>query len=574
MLRRPHHPAAMPMTVRTTLCASLLALALGCSPMAAYSEGAECQTNRDCGGQMVCFLNGCGDPGKDLVVEVVVNARNGHLEQDFAGQDLNLEGNTPIYAAPPMAFNVTVLRPLTPGGEAVPYADRVTLRAEGASDKLPGVQRRYSATMAPLNGVVTLPTGSGDFVVTTLPDLLSIPPIRLPARHVAPGQTQDLRVVLPHPDELYRVDGQLLRSAVGPVLINAEAGMQVRALDPQTLEPLSQGIPVSITTGHFRLLVDKSVNESGSFLIEASPRDSAALIPTKRFLVSVSDNVTGPLELGDYGVPVTVSGTLVSSDNSRIERDGGVYQSAPVSGATVYIDGMVAGGGTFRSASVTTGTDGRFALSVLPSGPSVPLTLHATPPAGHFAHSVEKAIQVKPGSPGSPVDLGTFVCGDRVSVSGVVLTPSGAPAIDAEVRAVAVSTINGQSLTAALPGSVTAKTNAAGRFTMWLEGARYRVDVSATGYPFLSNFIDVEEKGGVLGTSPETPPEREFILSASRKAKGTVRWTDPVRGELPAPYATLRLFRVGTISGLPFTFQIGEAISDPNGNYTLLVPTR
>ncbi len=552
----------------------LLTGCMGSSLGPPVSKLPECISDDQCGEGQVCFADGCGDPGKDLVAEVVVSSQNGHLEQDLDQQSLDVKGFTPLYAAPPMAFNVTVLRPATLGGEPVPYLDRVTLRAEGRSDKLPGIQRSYGTSATPSNGLVKLPVGAGVFTLTTTPALASIPPVALLNQQVNPGDSRKLTVTLPHQDELYRVDGQLVRSATGPVLITSETGMDVRALDAQTLRPLSQKIPVSITTGHFRLLVDKSVNAQRSFLIEATPRDPKALIPTKRFLVSVMENLTAPLEMGEYGAPVTVTGTLVGSDNNHVELDGGSsLETAPIAGAVVYVEGTVEGGGSFRSQNAVTGADGRFALGVLPSSAKDPLRLVAVPPPSHYARVLRKAISVEPGEPGAPVDLGTFECLDRVTVTGVVYTPRGSVAAGVKVRAVPVSTAALEDATT-LADAMDTVTDDSGMFTLLLDGATYRMDMSSPDYPLTSRFLTVEVEVGTNGYGTKTPPPREFVLSSGRSVKGTVFWRDPTRGAVPAPYATIRLFRVGTSGGAPVSIPLAEGISDPNGNYTLLMPTR
>ena len=42
-----------------------------------------CTTDADCAEGMLCFAEGCGDPGKNIVVEVEGGALNGQFARDF-----------------------------------------------------------------------------------------------------------------------------------------------------------------------------------------------------------------------------------------------------------------------------------------------------------------------------------------------------------------------------------------------------------------------------------------------------------------------------------------------------------
>ncbi|MFP2932409.1 carboxypeptidase regulatory-like domain-containing protein, partial [Pyxidicoccus sp. 3LG] len=78
-------------------------------------------------------------------------------------------------------------------------------------------------------------------------------------------------------------------------------------------------------------------------------------MPQKTFTVDPRAPLTQPLELGDHGEPVQVTGRVVDLDGR------------PVPGATVALRGEVGGNGTFHGPLATTGTDGRFAVESLPA---------------------------------------------------------------------------------------------------------------------------------------------------------------------------------------------------------------
>ena len=121
-----------------TALALLSALAGGC---AAFDDGPGdalepqvCKSDSECDEGQVCFADGCGDPGKDLVVEVTPNPKAGLHAQDFA-LDLR-EAHPALQLQGPALLAGQVLRETGADG-GVPvleeYAGPVTVRATGES---------------------------------------------------------------------------------------------------------------------------------------------------------------------------------------------------------------------------------------------------------------------------------------------------------------------------------------------------------------------------------------------------------------------------------------------------------
>ncbi|MGQ0507204.1 MAG: hypothetical protein ACT4TC_17995 [Myxococcaceae bacterium] len=513
-----------------------------------------------------------------LVAEVLVSAQYGHFEQDFDNRSLNDDGLLELYAAPPINVEMTISRPTTLGGAPQPYLERVTLRAQGSSDVLPGVGRSYNTSIVPAAGFVRLPVGAGTYELTLTPALVSIPPVSFSEEQMLPGVSRTLNVTLPHADVLYAIEGQVVKTIAGAVNLTSDQSVDVQVLHPTTLKPLSQRIAAT-SNGQFRVLAAPTTGQLSEMIIDVTPTDPKALLPSKRFRLTPVSNNVGKLELGDFGVPVEVSGTAVDSANNHLVSPSGVVEdTSTVEGATVLLEGTVAGGGRFRSRTVITDAKGRFTITALPTVAAT-LALSIIPPADNFARVLQKMVAVKPAMPGAPVELGAVQCQDRVGFTGVVLTPAGAPVVGARVKAAAFAPLQDTEMSNLLTG-LEATTDAQGEFSLLLDPALYHFEISPPAtlelslYPPASRFVSVEAEVGLIGAGTATPPTREFILSPGRRVKGQIWKRDLAGAAEPAPFATVRLFRVGTTGGVPISEQLAQGISDANGNYTLLVPTR
>jgi hypothetical protein len=282
-----------------------------------------------------------------------------------------------------------------------------------------------------------------------------------------------------------------------------------------------------------------------------APR-STALVPQKTFTVDPRPGITPPLEVGEYGEPVKITGRVVDTDGQ------------PVRSASVYIQGKVGGGGQFRSGTVTTAEDGRFELTTLPSYADAPLTLYAVPPIRSNAGITIQPTLVPQGG----AALKDVVCPDKVIVQGTLHRPEGIPAAGVRVLAEPVGEVAGWPRPA-LGTEAESPTDEEGHYRLHLDPGEYRFDfVPAESLPRVSRFVTV-----LAGANLELAT---FALSNGRRISGRVTIRES-GGEPPstgAPYASVRFFRVVNVEGKPTSVLLTQAVSDSAGNYLANLPTR
>jgi hypothetical protein len=364
---------------------------------------------------------------------------------------------------------------------------------------------------------------------------------------VDPGKAVSLDFTPPAPAAVTRLAGKVVR--VGSTLV--EADLQVQALD-DTLQPLSQRVPVTRGTGDFLLALPPSAAKLEHVLVQVTPPRGDALVPQKTFTVDPRPGVTEPLGLGDYGEPVTVQGRVVN-------RDG-----QPVANASVYLQGKVGGGGQLRTRSVTTTAEGRFELLSLPSHADTPLTLYAVPPADASA-----GITLQPTAiPRGGVTLKDVLCPDKVAAEGTLMKPEGLPAAGVRVVAEPVGEVPGWPRPA-VGTEAEAATDEDGRYRLRLDPGEYRFDfIPAENLPRVSRFVTV-----LPSTTLVLAP---FTLSKGRRINGLVTiLEEELAGPTPGiPYASIRFFRVVNVEGEPTSVLLAETVADSNGNYAATLPTR
>jgi hypothetical protein len=533
--------------------AALLALVLAGAGCAYLPDGDPeesrlvCRSDAECGEGQVCFADGCGDPGQNIVVEVTPNPKAGLHAQDFVVENLRPQQNLELFG--PATLKGQVRRETlqsTPGSETVAYSSPVSLRISGESLLIPGVTRRYEANLVPDNGSYQLAVGSGNFTVTLLAADTQVPP-QVNSCVVQPGNAVPLDFLLPAPTALVRLTGKVVRQE--SVLVDAE--LEVQALD-ESLRPLSQRVPVARDTGAFALAMLPSAAKLTHVLVQVTASRTGELVPQKTFTVDPRPGVTSPLELGDYGEPVAVLGRLM-------DRDG-----KPVAGASVYVQGKVGGGGQFRSRTVLTTAEGRFELSSLPSHPDTPLTLYAVPPPTSAAGTTLQSIPVPRGG----TTLKDIVCENKVVLQGALLRPEGVPAAGARVLAEPVGTVAGRPLPAVGVEAASA-TDEDGVYRIRLDPGEYRFDfVPGENLPRVSRFVTV--------LPSETMELAPFTLSKGRRITGLVTLVDKeLQGPTPGvPYASVRFFRVVNVEGQPTAVLLTQAVADSSGSYGATLPTR
>ncbi len=512
-----------------------------------YPYEISCRADSDCQGDEVCFIDGCGDPGRNIVVEVVPNPKGGLYAQDFPVNELRSQQNLELFDPAMLQGQVRVASTEAPSGYSAP----VTLRLTGESLLIPGLVRRHESTLTPSDGLYMLPVGSGRYNVTLIPTDPVLPPLSN-TRDVQPGRAVTLDFVLPALADLVRLSGKVVR----PNQLPLGALMEAQALDDE-LRPLSQRVQVD-ASGNFSLSLPPSALLLPTVVVQVMPTSAEALVPQKQFTVNPRQALLGSLSLGDYGDPVTYQGRVLDQDGK------------PVPQATVYLQGKVGGGGQYRSRKVLTDERGDFTLSTLPSSPESAMTLSVIPPSGSPAGFTVRSVSVPRNVTTRGPDV---VCGDRMKVRGTLRMPSGSLwAAGVRVVAEPIDAVPGWpapsfSVEAARP------TDDMGRFEIALDPGQYRFDFIPTDdLPRVSRIVSVRPGDGILSDgSMELAP---FTLSNGRRITGLVSFGGEKRNLPTVPYASVRFFRVVNVEGKPSALLLTQTLTDQNGTYSTTVPTR
>lgn len=519
-----------------------------------------CSSDDECAPTEVCFPDGCGDPGRDIVIEVVPNASSGQLAQDQAiDQVLPVQD---IVATEPSVIQ-GVIQLETDTGGPVPYAGQVTLVAQGESAMIPGRRRQAQYSFIPEKGAYQVAIPNGVFQIAVTPKEPYYPPLVVTGQHIGPGDAANLDFNFSSISAMQQVRGSLLKTA-SPDIPVFEAEMQVQAFDVETGERLSQAADASsgspgVSDGRFYLWV-KPRRDQTRVRIVASPKVSNAPAPTKVFEVDLGSSL-GELVLGDYGTEITVTGTLIDS------------RQQPIAQAQVRIEGTVNGGGKYRSASAQTDAEGLFTIKTLPTGARGRLELVAVPPPRSEAGQLRLPVVVP--AAGGELSATPYVAPGKVLVTGTLIRPDGMPGTSVSVKAEPVSTVGHFPL----PQGVTqTATDATGAFSLLLDPATYRLDfMPSDNLPRVSRFVTVERQVGPYGDGFEPIALPQFALSRGRTVTGVVS-SIPRRltqsPPVPAPGAVVSFFRVISIGGEPSAVLLAEGLADQDGRYQVVLPTR
>ena len=168
--------------MKSLLPLTLLVLSAGCA--SPPSKGMPvCSSDDEClvSGQL-CFAEGCGDPGKNIVVEVQGGAINGQFARDFPFATGTLGANQDFDLRSPLSVSGEFQRDRSSSSnplDRTAYTDPVVVRAVGQSTLLPGISRTFEARFdKPERGSFEMKVGAGDFVVTAMPSDRTVPPVR------------------------------------------------------------------------------------------------------------------------------------------------------------------------------------------------------------------------------------------------------------------------------------------------------------------------------------------------------------------------------------------------------------
>jgi hypothetical protein len=509
---------------------AFLSLASGCLSNIfgnSGTSGTTCSKDSDCPVGQSCFVDGCGKLGDDLVAEITstspTTSQDVALGHPRAGQILSI--------ASAQALQLTVRR-----GSA-PFPGELSLSASGASDLLPGVVRSTSAVQANVSGQLLLPISSGTYTVVVTPSDPTIPPV-LPRLVTVDGGLTSLAVSLLPATEVQSLSGTALAAPAQPEPVPPK--IQIFAGDGV---PLSSIVSAD-SAGQFVVTVARDALDGGAGVLQTSPATNPATSAARAFPLPDATRFAQPFIIGD-GVPtVQVSGRVLAQDGS------------PVSGASVLIEGTVAGGGTATAGPAITAADGTFVLTTLPENTSGSLRLWIFPPPASAAGLLRLTLDVPPGSNVS----GSWTCPVRPLVQGAVVLPDGGPAASLTVRADPVGPAHADQPEPASGGAGT--TDAAGRFAVRLDPALYRVEVQPSAdLPVLRSFQRV--------TGSDVAP-LQLVLKPGR------RFTAQVRRDTGAgvPQALVRIYRAVTLDdGSQRAMPLSEGLTDASGQVEILLPT-
>jgi len=263
------------------------------------------------------------------------------------------------------------------------------------------------------------------------------------------------------------------------------------------------------------------------------------------------------LAMGGYGDPVDVTGTIVD------------LRGAAVAGATVYIDGPVGGGGTFRSRGVQTDDRGYFSLTTLASASGSTSNFWAIPPA-QSGSGILRSSQAIRGN----TDLGNIACPEKVIAQGNVYTVDETSAPGVRVMAVPIQQLS----TRPLPGAGDqTTTDQNGAYLLKLDPAVYRLDFIPGGQlPRTSRFAAVPADPAPSG-GYRVVQVADVFLSKARKITGLVSAVASQEIGTPsiAPLTRLRFFRMTTdVDGRLSSILLADTVTDSTGSYSVYLPTR
>ena len=529
-----------------------------------------CVVDEDCSGGQLCFAEGCGDPGKGIVVEVTGNAQSSQYARDFPVDTGKLGPQFDVSLGDPLSITGQFLIATEPATTA--YSLPVVVRAEGKSSLLPGITRTFEARFdKPERGFFEMKVAAGDFKVTATPADKTLPPAATQTTVAPGGEALSLAFKFAGGDGLSVISGQLVRTR-DETVVPAETtliassflakGQEVPVMDLQVIEPtsgelLSQRQAVSITTGEFGIGINPVARMGQTVTLLASPREAGVPVPTKQF--TLTNPIPNPvvLELGDFGDAALVRGTILDSAGQ------------PVEGAQVVLSGVVKGDGSFRSKIVVTDAKGLFEVMTLASRNEGSFQLSVVPPREARAAATDRSVTVTITDGVATLSPAEITLPDRVVIHGAVTSPMGLAQPGVAVKATRQLEA-AQAIIATEPAETT--TSADGTFSLALEPGIWRFEYfPGQMFPIASRLVTIAGANGAGERITDTDL-KPVQLSFGRTVSGTVTGNGSRPDQL-MPYAQLRFFRVTSVGGLPVSILLGTAITDERGSYSVVLPT-
>ncbi len=537
-------------------------LALRCSSYAFVPVVATCHTDLECGTNQICFPEGCADPGTGIVIEVTGTNSSGIYEQDQVvasgtlgpTQDVQINGGLTLVGE--LLQEKTAF--VDPTNRVV-FKDPVQVFATGTSDAIPGLSRTYQASFTQTaNGVFSMPIGMGTYRVTAQATSGSVPPLTVSGVRTNAGKPATIEFAFPSVEGSVVVSGRLLKTKAAGTYVETplEVAMDLQAVDPVSGVALSQHVPVPAGKGDFILSMSPAAHSLASILLVASPRDSSmsVSVPTKAFTLSTPLPALVTLEVGDFGVPQILEGQAVDASET------------PIANASVVVEGVVVGGGRFRSKVVTTNATGGFRVEVLPSAPSQPMVLTVAPPPMHRSGVTQGPVTIAKAAP----EKAKIVCNDRMLVSGVLNRPDGSPAPGVKVHVTAQAASD-----RALPlDDVDVVTDMAGAYSAPLDTGSWRLEfVPGEDLPRFSRLVTVKLHNDTTGAPTQRLELGALNLPKGRRVTGSVMNVAGQEVQV-MPSASIRFFRVTQVEGEATSVLLDSTIADAKGRYAVTLPTR
>ena len=491
-----------------------------------------CTKDQDCPYPQRCYVDGCGTLPADLLAEIITSGPTGVTSVD-------MPVGTPIANMPLVLPDQQLLQLAVRRGSG-PYPASVQLLASGESTLLPGVTRVAQTAGAAANGVFNVGVSTGVFTVVVSPLDPAVPPALRTGVGMDAGVTP-LTVDLLPAAQVQTVTGTVLAAPGQPE--SPPPVVQLQALDGR---PLSSRT-VADAAGAFQLSFGAGALAGGGILQQSPGAPSPGTVgPPKAaatFPVPDTSRFGQPFLVGDTAAPVQVSGQVLGPDGT------------PVTGANVFVQGTVVGGGSGNVGPAYSGDAGTFVLETLPEGHPSALQLWIVPPPGSIAGLVRTPVAVPSGGPVA----GSWTCPARAVLTGAVLLPDAGPVSRAALRLDPVLPLDPASPLP--PAGVSGQTGEAGTFALRLDPGVYQLEVvPGARLPVLHQLVRVP--AGATQLAPMTVPTGRTLTARVLRDAGT-----------PVSQALVRVYRRETLEdGTSRALLLGEAVSDESGVVRLLLP--
>ena len=485
-----------------------------------------CARDQDCPYPQRCYVDGCGTLPDDLLAEVITTAPTGVTSVDLPMGPA--KANLPLVLPDVQLLELTIRR--GSGG----YPGSVQLLASGQSTLLPGVNRTAQTAGAAVSGVFRVGLSTGRYTVEASPLDPAVPPALATAVGIDAG-VNPLTIDLLDAARVQTLAGTVLAGPGQPEPV--PPAVQLLAADGRPLSARRTADP----SGAFQLPVGLGALDGGAVLqVTPGPGPLGAVAA---FPIADPLQFAQPFLVGDTDSPIRVSGTLLGPDGS------------PVGGASIFVQGMVVGGGSGNVGPAFTGADGSFSIETLPEAAAGTLQLWAIPPPGSVAGLLRTPLDAPAGAPVT----GTWTCPTRPILWGALLLPDAGPLAGAALRADPVAAADPGSPRP--PAGASGETGQSGTFALRLDPAEYQLEVEPSAQlPVLRRFVLLTAAGALLDTV--TVPTGRHLTARVLRDAGTL-----------VPQALVRVYRQGTLAdGTPRALLLGEGVSDENGVVTILLP--